>query len=115
MATCGWALHLMDQLDQETLVAEISNWVGHPITAHWRIISSGLQGNVVVSKGGQNDDIQALHFECDAKDIPVVIPHLKRIYSSTRDATYPQGIKLRLIPIINKVSNPKTRSKVERL
>ncbi len=43
----------------------------------------------------------------------MVIPQLERIYSSTGDGTYPLGIKLQLIPIINKVSNPRAGSEVE--
>ncbi len=42
------------------------------------------------------------------------MPHLEQIYSLTGEGTYLLGVKLRLIPIINKVSNLRTRSKVER-
>ncbi len=106
--TCGWALYSTNQLDQETLATEISKQVGRPVMACWRIISSGLQGNKLVSKRGQNDELRALHFECDVKDVLVVMPQLEKIYSLSGDGTYPLGFKLQLIPIINKVSNPRT-------
>ncbi len=59
MTTCNWALYSMNQLDRETSVIEISNLVDYPVVARCRIISSGLQGNTPVSKGGQNDDFWA--------------------------------------------------------
>ncbi len=47
---------------------------------------------------GQNDEDRALHFECDAKDVRIVMSHLERIYSLDGDGNYSLGTKLCLIP-----------------
>ncbi len=77
-------------------------------------ISSGLQGKSAEERSTKNE-VQALYFECDAKDVPVVMPFLERIYSSTGVGTYLLGTKFRLILVIDKVMIPRTRIKVERL
>ncbi len=58
------------------------------------------------------DEVRALHFECNAKDQHIVKPTLKRIYSSTGEGEYPLRIKLCLIPKMGIVF---TRSKIKQL
>ncbi len=41
---------------------------------HW------IMRKLADKKEGQNDGVQALHFECNTKDVPVVMPYLKCTY-----------------------------------
>ncbi len=93
-------------------MAEISKRICLPVAARWQIISSSVRPNSQVNKDRQNKGVQALHFECDVKDVPVVVLYLEFIYSSTRDGSYPLWVELRLIPLIDKVHNLRTRNKV---
>ncbi len=72
--------------------------------------ASQLDGN---EDAERIDDIQALHFDCDAKDILVVILQLKQISSSSSEGNHPLEIKIPLIPLINKVDNHTMKSKVK--
>ncbi len=75
-------------------------------------------GNRGIRNQGKSDsykpkEVWALHFECDLKDVDVVMPALQKIYSSLGERKFPLGIKLGLIPEFNKLHT--TKNKVERL
>jgi uncharacterized coiled-coil protein SlyX len=74
------------------------------------MISLGRRGPV--PKGNQ---VKAIHVECDsACQFDVKIAN-SRIYASSKNEDYPNGIRLRLVPEINSMISPETRQNVTRL
>ncbi len=78
-------------MNQKALTAELLEQVGFPVVACWRTISVGFWDNLLDGKNdvGRYDDIQALHFECDTKDIPVVMPQLEKCTAWPEKKTNP--------------------------
>jgi hypothetical protein len=59
--------------------------------------------------------VKAIHVECDSAcqfDVKIA---LSRIYASSKNEDYPNGIRLRLVPEINSMISPETRQNVTRL
>jgi len=88
----SWLLYSHRFIDLEVLSASLQKHLHTEVELRYQeIYCEGKQENHT------DDPVRAIHLEIDAKDSERVDPILSKLYSSQSDS-YPNGIKLRLIP-----------------
>jgi len=108
----GWLLYSTRDIDCAALQSAIEKRLGnkYEVGCRFKMISLGRRGAVP-----KENQIKAIHIECDTSvhfDVKVA---LSKIYASAKNEDYPNGIRLRLVPEINSMISPETRQNVSRL
>ena len=112
IAGVGWLLYSTKEINCAALQASIETRLGnkYEIGCRFKMISLGRRGAVP-----KENQIKAIHIECDAADQFDVKVSLSKIYASEKNDDYPNGIRMRLVPEINSMISPETRQNVSRL
>jgi hypothetical protein len=106
----GWLLYSLLSMDLASLTETLSEILGTPVGLRFRMISLGTAGKVP-----EDNIVKAIHVEVNRKHASSARRKLQEIYG-TSQSTFPNGIRLRLVPTLNSPDlNKITRSKVERL
>jgi hypothetical protein len=108
----GWLLYSTKEVNCEALKAAIEKRLGDKfeIGCRYKMISLGRRGAVP-----KENQIKAIHIECDSEvqfDVKVA---LSLIYASAKNLDYPNGVRMRLVPEVNSMIAPDTRQNVTRL
>ena len=111
----GWFLYSLPTMDREQLTQEIYNRTKVQVGLRWQMISLGKSGQLT-----EEQKVRAiLHLEVDATTHHRDSPIIQKLYAtvSTKKGVmdYPLGIRLRLVPVISDVLDPRAKSQVEYL
>jgi hypothetical protein len=108
----GWLLYSTKEVNCTALKDAIEKRLGnkYEIGCRFKMISLGVRGAVA-----KENQVKAIHIECDSADQFDVKVALSKIYASEKNDDYPNGIRLRLVPEINSMIAPDTRQSVSRL
>ena len=108
----GWLLYSTKEINCAALQAAIEKRLGNKfeVGCRFKMISLGRRGAVP-----KENQIKAIHIECDTAVLFDVKVALSKIYASAKNDDYPNGIRLRLVPEINSMISPETRQNVSRL
>lgn len=82
----------------------------YEVGCRYCMISLGRRGKVP-----KENQVKAIHIECDSADQFELKIALSKIYASSKNEDYPHGIRMRLVPEINYMISPETRQNVSRL
>jgi len=106
----GWALYSTNQMNELLLGAAIEAKTGVAVSICWRMISTGQRGQIPV-----NEQVKALHLKVAWKDYNKSVSRLQSVYKLNNSNDLPLGIKLRIVPEMNQLTNTTTRGKAGRL
>lgn len=106
----GWLLYSTQKMDPATLAHEIERMTGISAGIRWRMISPGKGGQLPLEL-----QVKALHVEVDETNLDSDRLTIRCLYSSARTSGFPLGVRMRLVPEIMMLSNPKARENFRRL
>ena len=112
ISAVGWLLCSTRDINCAALRASVEKRLGNKFEAgcRYKMTSLGVRGAVL-----KENQIKAIHVECDTEvhfDVKVA---LSKIYASEKNDDHPNGMRMRLVPEINSMISPATKQNVSHL
>jgi hypothetical protein len=108
IAVIGWLLYSTRAMNCASLQTALEKrFEGKfEVGCRYRMISLGRRGSIP-----KEQQIKAIHIECDSEIQYELKSALSKIYASSKNDDYPNGIRMRLVPEMNSMISPDTRQK----
>jgi hypothetical protein len=110
----GWLLYSLPTTDKDLLTQAIYERTGVHVGLRWQMIGLGKPGPVP-----EDQKVRALHVELDQATNSCDNPKIQALYASTSAknpvSDYPLGIRLRLVPMMDQIFLPQSRSDADKL
>jgi hypothetical protein len=112
IAVIGWLLYSTRAINCSSLQTALEKRFHgkFEVGCRYRMISLGRRGSIP-----KEQQIKAIHIECDSEVQYELKNALSKIYASSKNEDYPNGIRMRLVPEMNSMISPDTRQNVNRL
>ena len=105
----GWLLFSLRDMDKNILQEAISRHIKYNVGLRWKMINTGSR-----TKTPAKERVFAIHIEAEADDADCTRAALEVTYSS-KAKKFPNGIRMRLVPEMNRLVNTEARAMVDRL